>query len=273
MKRMLGWFALALLAGGVAMAGWLFALDRDARATWQAQVVPGQLSTAHSFLEDDCGACHTPVKGADDFKCVGCHAAEDALLQQQSTAFHASTRGCGRCHFEHRGIDATLRRMDHDSFARIALAEVEKSPSGADQAERTELLRWVDRHEWPARRAVDHAPMSARSLALNCHACHGTKDRHQGVFGTECSSCHTTTQWFVAQFQHPSMNSIACSQCHLAPPSHYMMHFAMVSVPVAAAGSGEVSGCCGPVTVEQCYRCHQPTSWNDIKGVGWYKHH
>jgi hypothetical protein len=25
--------------------------------------------------------------------------------------------------------------------------------------------------------------------------------------------------------------------------------------------------------VEQCYLCHQTTAWNDIKGVGWYKHH
>jgi hypothetical protein len=25
--------------------------------------------------------------------------------------------------------------------------------------------------------------------------------------------------------------------------------------------------------VDQCYQCHQTTAWNDIKGVGWYKHH
>lgn len=24
---------------------------------------------------------------------------------------------------------------------------------------------------------------------------------------------------------------------------------------------------------ECCRACHQTTSWNDIKGVGWYKHH
>jgi len=25
--------------------------------------------------------------------------------------------------------------------------------------------------------------------------------------------------------------------------------------------------------VDQCLLCHQTTSWNDIRGVGWYKHH
>ena len=25
--------------------------------------------------------------------------------------------------------------------------------------------------------------------------------------------------------------------------------------------------------VEQCYLCHETTSWNDMEGVAWYKHH
>ncbi|MBI3736827.1 hypothetical protein HY256_09975 [Candidatus Sumerlaeota bacterium] len=53
-------------------------------------------------------------------------------------------------------------------------------------------------------------------------------------------------------------------QCHQAPPSHYMMHFEMVSMKVAGQEHAEVS---------QCYLCHQTTAWNDIRGVGWYKHH
>ena len=43
-----------------------------------------------------------------------------------------------------------------------------------------------------------------------------------------------------------------------------MMHFKMVSAKVA----------CQPnALVNECYKCHQTTSWNDIKGVGFYKHH
>jgi hypothetical protein len=25
--------------------------------------------------------------------------------------------------------------------------------------------------------------------------------------------------------------------------------------------------------MKQCFACHRTTSWNDVKGVGWYKHH
>ena len=49
-----------------------------------------------------------------------------------------------------------------------------------------------------------------------------------------------------------------------APPSHYMMHFEMVSEKVAGQEHARV---------EQCYLCHQTDAWNNIRGVGWYKHH
>jgi hypothetical protein len=55
-----------------------------------------------------------------------------------------------------------------------------------------------------------------------------------------------------------------CAQCHQAPPSHYMEHFRMISVMVAGQPHARV---------EQCFLCHQTTAWNDIKNVGWYKHH
>ena len=43
-----------------------------------------------------------------------------------------------------------------------------------------------------------------------------------------------------------------------------MMHFRMVSAKVAGQPHA---------AVRQCFLCHQTTAWNDIKGVGWYKHH
>lgn len=82
--------------------------------------------------------------------------------------------------------------------------------------------------------------------------------------GTNCASCHSDKQWTIPEFQHPSVLSINCSQCHQAPPSHYMMHFEMVSKKVAKQEK---------VVVSQCYSCHKTTSWNDIQGAGYYKHH
>jgi hypothetical protein len=71
-------------------------------------------------------------------------------------------------------------------------------------------------------------------------------------------------QWAIPEFRHPSPRSTDCAQCHQAPPSHYMEHFHMVSMKVAGKPHARV---------DQCYQCHQTTAWNDVKGVGWYKHH
>ena len=43
-----------------------------------------------------------------------------------------------------------------------------------------------------------------------------------------------------------------------------MMHFEMVSKPVARQEQAPVN---------QCFLCHRTNSFNDIKGIGWYKHH
>lgn len=84
------------------------------------------------------------------------------------------------------------------------------------------------------------------------------------MFGTDCIQCHTTAAWSVPDFRHPPPSSTSCVQCHQAPPSHYMMHFKMVSMKVSGQEHAQV---------RDCFKCHQTTSWNDIKGVGWYKHH
>ena len=76
-------------------------------ALWQRQVRPGNLSAAHASLENNCAACHTPVKGPVDVKCISCHANNDTLLQRQPTAFHVNIGNCAQCHFEHQGATAT----------------------------------------------------------------------------------------------------------------------------------------------------------------------
>ena len=51
------------------------------------------------------------------------------------------------------------------------------------------------------------------------------------------------------------------------------MHFEMVDKTVASKANAPGNPCCGDVQVNQCYRCHQTNAWNDIKGIGFYKHH
>jgi len=243
-------------------------------ASWQHTVIPGGLSKGHEFLAKNCAACHTTNKGVEAKNCIVCHADNLAVLQRQPSAFHANIGECSSCHREHQGPVANTTKMDHVVLARIGLKQIEGEPqSGADV---TQIKRWLEEA------ANSPQPAGSRSgeinvveefgqpllqpeeALLNCAACHSTKDRHNGLFGNDCAQCHATAKWTLPDFRHPSSSSQSCSQCHQAPPSHYMMHFKMISMKTAGVEKAEVN---------QCFLCHQTTSWNDIKGVGFYKHH
>ncbi len=227
---------------------------------WQHMVSPGDLSHAHASLENNCGACHTPVKGVETSKCIVCHADNRALLQRQPTAFHANIQSCTPCHLEHRGRTARPTEMDHPILARLGLRQMEKS-SKDTRTQAVQIKNWLQQTN---RVALSGAKLQRDERALNCVTCHQTKDRHLGLFGTDCAQCHTTTKWTIAEFRHPSAASQSCAQCHQAPPSHYMEHFRMIDQTICGQPNAKVN---------QCFLCHQTTVWNDIKNVGYYKHH
>ena len=226
-------------------------------STWQNMSSPGPLSGAHAFLKDNCAACHTPSKGAVGINCISCHANNAALLQRQPTSFHADITACAPCHVEHLGGLAPTR-MDHAALAHIGLSQLESVKLFRSDSRR------IQRRMNESRPLTENANITPLEATLNCAACHATKDRHRGNFGSDCASCHGVTKWTIPEYRHPSPNSQDCAQCHQAPPSHSMMHFKMVSASVARQPDAKVS---------ECYKCHQTTVWNDIKGVGWYKHH
>ena len=279
--------------------------DSKVRAVWQASVAPGALSQSHAFLSNQCTACHTPVAGVEPTLCITCHANNTALLQRQPTVFHASIQVCSGCHAEHQATVRVLTTMDHSLLARVGHEELavtrlagavplddrEVAPGSSNQSTRratpmpapgsasaapvsamegcggsgdcsaaTPIAQPLGARRFP----VEHPGIAANESMLECVSCHASKDRHQSLLGTDCVQCHATTQWTIAKFVHPSARSTECAQCHKPPPSHYMMHFSMMSAPIAGQPNAKVN---------QCFLCHQTTSWNDIKGVGVVKHH
>lgn len=205
----------------------IYSSGSNAVTGWSDAVRPGPLSKSHAFLNDECESCHTAVKGVTATKCATCHAFPVDLLLRRSTAFHANVQTCSGCHVEHQRAGDRPIKMDHSVLEKVA----RKS--------------------------------AGRPAALDCVSCHTIEDVHQTFFGKECASCHLTTTWEIAKFQHPSAKSTQCAQCHKPPPSHSMMHFEMVSQRVARQEA----------PVARCYSCHTTDSWNNIKNVGWYDHH
>jgi hypothetical protein len=206
---------------------------------WASLVDPGPLSPAHASFQANCESCHTPHKGVEPVKCIACHTGTD-FGTKASTRFHANAKQCTTCHIEHDG-GASLARMNH--------------------------LALLDPKLWRGPlRGVSSRPAAAQSRGadgLACASCHAARDPHQELFGTDCKSCHNLTEWTIAAFRHPSVNSRQCAECHKAPPSHFMMHFEMMSQRIAKERA----------SVEQCVACHTTDSWNNIRKVGWYDHH
>jgi hypothetical protein len=234
-------------------------------ATWERMASPGALSRAHTFLEHNCAACHTAGKGVEASNCITCHANSQSLLQRQPTAFHANVSSCRECHGEHRGIDKQPTEMNHQALAEIGFRQLkaDHAPDRENDRLRKDLLDWIGNHQ-SVHGPEAHSSLSPQEAVLNCSVCHSNKDRHGKLFGEDCAQCHGTAKWTIPEFRHPASTSTDCAQCHQGPPSHYMMHFQMISAKVARQPTAKVN---------QCYMCHQSTSWNDIKGVGWYKHH
>ena len=215
-------------------------------------VNPGPLSPGHTQLNDKCEACHAPYRGVISEGCILCHANNQQLLQRQPTAFHATIGECSACHFEHTKQDRRPIQMDHSALARIGTKMVKS------------LLAEKPSPESFFARIAAAAKSPAPDQSLNCASCHSIEDKHVGLFGSECSACHQTTSWKIPGYRHPPESSLDCAQCHQAPPSHYMEHFHMVSERIARVEHAKVN---------QRYLCHRTTVWNDIRGVGYYKHH
>ena len=264
MKKRLKWITIIALLGVAAL---LLFLPQTSRirsvAFWKRQTSPGKLSASHAFLENNCAACHTPIKGVEAFNCIACHANNEALLGLQPTAFHAHIQSCRECHFEHQGLTRRLTWMDHAALVNMGLRELGKDGSDGEKRQaRAQVITWIrqsGRSEGPTPPGI-----SRKEMTLDCASCHSNKDPHLKLFGQDCAECHGTTNWTIAGFLHPSPRSTNCAQCHQAPPSHYMEHFEMISKRVAKQPDAKV---------DECFKCHEIDSWNNIKGVGWYKHH
>jgi len=246
------------LAAAVLVPMVIYRSGTQALPIWRIAASPGPLSAAHAFLGTQCESCHTPDRGIEAGSCITCHAPDALMLAKQSTAFHATIGECRGCHAEHQGAEIRPIKMDH-----LVLTEAGLRASHAAMAPgQPAIVGAAATQSFLA--TVTGQGSTAGDQQLDCASCHSFRDKHQGLFGQQCADCHATETWKIARFLHPSPKSQECNQCHQAPPSHYMMHFGMMDQGITGQRNARV---------EQCFMCHQTDSFNDIKGVGWFKMH
>lgn len=196
-------------------------------------VSPGDLIPAHAALQNDCFACHAPLRGASAERCTTCHVVAD--IGQRTTkgavipisakrpAFHQALiePDCMACHSDHP--KPRLTKASSVSF--------------------------------------DHTLLKVEART-NCQSCHvpPRDELHRGQ-NLRCATCHQPAHWKPATFAHSRYflldgdHNTACTTCHLG--GNYQRYTCYgchehQRVQIIAEHREEGIG-----NIENCVRCHR----------------
>jgi hypothetical protein len=245
-----------------------------------------------------CAACHTngTYKGTS-MNCFACHASKDTHSGQFGT-------DCGSCHnpsawknvsFDHNKIAFSLtdghtnvqckachlnnvfKGTPKNCYACHAAKDAHAGQFGTDCASCHTPSNWktvsFDHGKTAFPLTGGHTNVQCKACHTNgaykgtpkdCFACHAAMDKHNGQFGTICSTCHNTSGWKNVTFNHGntafplagSHANVACGSCHInnvykgTPKDCYSCHAARDK------HNGQFGTGCGS--------CHKPTQWSDV---------
>ncbi len=179
-----------------------------------------------------CQSCHiNNVYKGTPMDCFSCHAAKDAHNGQFS-------RNCGTCHNTSGWKPASF---DHNLAA----------------------FKLTGMHTTVPCQSC-HSNNVYKGTPMDCFSCHAPKDAHDGQFGTNCGTCHNTSGWKPASFDHnlaafklTGMHAtVACTACHIngvfkgTPMDCYSCHAAN------DAHNGQFG--------TNCAQCHNPGGWKNV---------
>lgn len=196
-------------------------------------VSPGNLIAPHAALEENCFACHAPLRGASSQRCMACHKLADIGLRttggraiarrDRGPAFHQALRepNCMACHSDHPG------------------------PAMA----RTQPVRF------------DHA-MLRPDVAGRCQSCHvAPKDELHRSQPAQCATCHQPPRWKPATFDHSRFfaldrhHNTTCTTCHTgADYRRYTCYGCHEHQPAGIIAEHREEGI---TNIENCVRCHR----------------
>jgi hypothetical protein len=246
-----------------------------------------------------CGECHQTLDKpfltvhVQDFgpECLACHDGLDTYgrtFDHNQQPFplqgkHADL-ACADCHAGARQI-VDLRSAPQDCFACHAKDDAHQGQFGRDCAACHSPDNWGNA-------SFDHSltgfPLSgahARVSCEQCHprrrfadtpsacvACHADPVFHLGMFGQDCSECHTTEAWSPASFagvhtfplNHGEGGGVSCRVCHPDSLQAYTCYGCHEHEPTKIARKHREEGI---GDFQDCMRCH-PTGRKEEGGEG-----
>jgi hypothetical protein len=219
----------------------------------ESLLMPGKVSQAHVKQEQQCANCHDRSNvRTQSALCADCHkdVAED---MREHKGYHgrmsnAGAGECRACHSEHKGRDADIVQFSRAQF------DHHMTDFALDGAHA--ILDCDSCHrkgeKW-------------RKVIATCSGCHKAEDVHGAQFTQSCGTCHNSSSWSEAKFDHDKTqfkltgahNNVACDGCHIG--GRYK------PTPMSCVGchatDDEHRGSRG----EDCAKCHVTKEWKSAK--------
>ena len=252
----------------------------------RAQISPGALSGAHSFLSGptQCTRCHDLAKRPPEYRCLECHKDIQKRLDAKA-GLHPSFvgsdrtgRACVACHSEHNGKDFSLIHWD------IPSTKFDHHRAGYTLEGKHAALGCKTCHQ-PARiapAAKDDITMKDLSrtflgLSTKCAGCH--VDEHRGQFSANCASCHNSLRWQdAAQYNHDRSRfaltgahvKVGCQKCHtrVEDPKPYAKYRNISFQECTPCHSDPHHG----AFQQSCQGCHATASWKPVQATTAFNH-
>jgi hypothetical protein len=185
-----------------------------------AQISPGDLSKAHSYLEgvSNCTKCHAVGNKVTTEKCLACHADIKNNIEA-GKGYHASAevkgKKCSVCHNEHHGLDFNLinlnkKLFNHNLTGFKLLGEHAKKDCNA--CHKSQFIKD------PKLKKKSFTYLGLTQACLLCH-----DDYHQGKLSPKCETCHNFNSFKDATgFDHNKTKfpllgqhkTVKCLDCH-----------------------------------------------------------
>jgi hypothetical protein len=277
--------AKRFLARAAAVVFWVAGMLLLAAASSRAQISPGPLSKAHSYLSGttQCNSCHVFGAKTPTFKCLDCHKeVAEALANKHGYHFrmqmqNPNGKDCVRCHLEHNGENFNLIHWEpsENKFDHRLTGYALEGKHAAVACEKCHTTEHMVSAVKPLIKYRDPAK-SFFGQSSNCTPCHG--DPHKDQLGNECAKCHNVESWKATKaFDHSKTrypltglhSKVTCEKCHKPDTSgdaarYKDMKFDTCSSCHIDPHRGEFK--------KACDSCHTTSGWKTILASSAFDH-
>jgi hypothetical protein len=195
----------------------------------------------HGFADFDLKGMHKTAQ------CEGCHVAK--------TAYRKAPKQCFDCH---KTDDPHKGRLGE----RCANCHNESSWRQVKTFDHGKTKFPLEGAHAKVSCATCHAGERYKDIERTCVACHRIQDVHAGRYGAKCETCHGTSEWKVARFDHDKTKfslhgahaKVKCDACHTGDLYRDKL------ATTCASCHGKTDPHKGKLGT-RCERCHNESNW------------